>query len=85
MFQKGKVGQFRVHQLYHIKLASIIDLAGQLSSILIYNEKDSQVQDSSNDAVKGRLCLLSYKKTLCFGTIKILLKTSKSKEEKKIA
>jgi len=43
-----------VHQLYHIKLASITGLARQLSSILIYNREDSQVQDCGNDTVKGK-------------------------------
>lgn len=64
MFQKGKVGQFRVHQLLHIKLASIIGLAQQPSSILIYNKKDSQVQDSSNDRVKGDSAFLVIKSAL---------------------
>ena len=36
------MGQFRVHQLSHIKLASIIDLAPQPPSILIYNTKDGE-------------------------------------------
>lgn len=56
LFQEGKVGRFRVHQLYHIKLASIIGLAWQLSSILIYNRKDSQVQECGNGTVKGKIC-----------------------------
>lgn len=55
LFQRRKVEQFRVRQFYHIKLASFIGSAGQFSSILIYNRKDSQVQNRSNDRVKGNI------------------------------